>query len=74
MLGHPRLHKTSNITKDLQKMNNVSIAVVWIRIRGDEGDPVRDITEWGDLKMWGGRHCRKGEGSKVEMVYGHIIR
>jgi hypothetical protein len=24
--------------------------------------------------MWGGRHCREGEGSKVEMVWTRIIR
>ncbi len=23
--------------------------------------------------MWGGKHCREDEGSKVEM-YGHVIR
>jgi hypothetical protein len=25
--------------------------------------------EWRDQKMWGGRHCREGEGSKVEMIW-----
>jgi hypothetical protein len=39
-------------------------------IRRDEGELVRDIMERKDQKkMWGGRHCREGEGSKVEMVW-----
>jgi hypothetical protein len=39
-------------------------------IRRDEGDLIRDIMEWRDQKkMWGGRNCRDGEESKVEMVW-----
>ena len=38
-------------------------------IRRDEGELVRDIMEWRDQKMWGGRHCREGQGSKAEMVW-----
>jgi hypothetical protein len=38
-------------------------------IRRDEGELVRDIMEWRDQKkMWGGRHCREGEGSKAETL------
>jgi hypothetical protein len=39
-------------------------------IRRDEGELVRYIMERRDQKkMWGGRHYREGEGSKVEMVW-----
>ena len=38
-------------------------------IKRDEGELVRDIMEWRNQKMWGGRHCREGEGNKVEMVW-----
>ena len=38
-------------------------------IRRDEGELVRDIMESRDQKMWGGRHCREGKRSKVEMVW-----
>jgi hypothetical protein len=40
-------------------------------IRRDEGEMVRDNMErrMKDQKMWGGRHCREGEGSMVEMIW-----
>jgi hypothetical protein len=39
-------------------------------IRRDEGELVRYIMERRDQKkIWGGRHYREGEGSKVEMVW-----
>ena len=38
-------------------------------IRRDEGELVRDIMECRDQKMWCGRQCREGEGSKVEMIW-----
>jgi hypothetical protein len=41
-------------------------------IRRDEGKLVKDIMEWKyQKKMWGGRHCREGEGSKAEMIWTH---
>ena len=38
-------------------------------IRRDEKELVRDIMECRDQKIWGGRHCREGEESKVEMIW-----
>ena len=58
----------------LIKNANAKEASLWHVIRRDGGELVRDIVERGDQKkMWGGRHCREGEGSKVRW-HGHVIR
>jgi hypothetical protein len=55
--------------------NPENVRKAWLRwcghvIRREEGKLVRYIMERRDRKkMWGGRHCRDGEESKVEMVW-----